>query len=152
MCSIYYNGMFDTTLMQLPSKVLKKNDVGDELDAIGDVAEFILEKDLLCKEIEYCSRKYKVGDLVVLKREERDSLEVGLIKSIFVRKTDVNFVIKRFHLILSDLGVFENSRVTESLEIISVTSLQDSYPLHMKGNERQFVVVFHHHVSCSYTA
>ena len=150
MCSIFYNGMFDVKKVNLPIKAYKKSEFVNELNTLG-VFDLVCDEDLICKDIEFCSRKYKVNDLIVIKREERDSMEVGLVKIIFVRGSEVSFVIKRYKMKNSGLGFFENSTSSLNYETIKVTQLQDTYPLHIKGTERQFVVVLHHHISFAYT-
>ena len=92
MCSVYYNGMYDTMRVKLPLRVYKKSQIIDEANTLG-ISELLLNSDLIAKDIEYSSRKFKVNDLVAIKRDERDTLEVGLIKVIFVRGGDVYFII-----------------------------------------------------------
>ena len=41
MCSVYYNGMYDTVRVKLPLKVYKKSQINDEANTLG-VSELLL--------------------------------------------------------------------------------------------------------------
>ena len=70
MCSTYYNGMFNTRYVSLPSKVLTKLDLSNS-EMVRKIADFLTSSnDLICSEIEFKCRKYKEGDIIVIKQED----------------------------------------------------------------------------------
>ena len=152
MASVFYHGIFDTKQIKLPLKVYRKSDLSHE-ELHNKVLLLISDSDLVCKNVEYCARQYSVNDLVVLKCEDRDSLEVGLVKIIVFRRGKVHLIIKRYKVLSSELGIYQNLTENSDLKVedVSIEALHDSYPLHMKGTERRFVLVAHHHVTCCYT-
>ena len=113
MCSIYYNGMFEVNYFKLPIKVKTKVDLLDS-DIDQKLKPFVsLAGDLLCVEIEYKCRKYKMGDIVVINRD------VGLVKAILVRKSEV----------LSQEHLFICNAIADDFVSVRINNLKDTYPL-----------------------
>ena len=107
MCSIYYNGMFEVNYFETKVDLLD-SDIDQKLKPFVS-----LDGDLLCVEIEYKCRKYKMGDIVVINRE------VGLVKAILVRKSEV----------LSQEHLFICNAIADDFVSVRINNLKDTYPL-----------------------
>ena len=151
MCSIYYNGMFEVNYFKLPIKVKTKVDLLDS-DIDQKLKPFVsLAGDLLCVEIEYKCRKYKMGDIVVINRDDLLSMNVGLVKAILVRKSEVFFIVRRYRAeVLSQEHLFICNAITDDFVSVRINNLKDTYPLMKRGTEEKFIIIQHHHVSFDY--
>ena len=148
MCSTYYNGIFESNYLKLPTNVKRKVDL---TNSEGDqkLKLFLSSPgDLICTEIEYKSRKYKVGDIVVIDRDDLITMDVGLVKSILVRRSEVFFIVKKYKAEMqSQLHLFICSATNNDFVTVSVKNLKDTYPLMKRGTEEKFVLIQHHHIS-----
>ena len=151
LCSVYYHGMFSCEKFKLPTKVKTKEDLNDETEVDKNLKEFMTSgSDLVCSEIDFQCRKYKIGDVVVLKRNDRLKIEVGLVKAFLVRRRKVYLIIRRYILEQNYLRLFESISFSNDLGFVNIEALQDSYPLCKRGTEEKFIIVPHHHISFSY--
>ena len=152
MCSVYFNGLYDVEEFKLPVKVQTKEEVDQTSDSDRLLRDFMAEDDLVCSKIEYRSRKYCVGCIVIMKRSSRTSLEVGLIKAILVRRKKVFLLVRRYQMEETLHGIFRNSvsSINADLELTNIETLLDSPPIYKKGTEEMFIIVLHHHVSFNY--
>ena len=150
MSSIFYHGIYETKKFTLPVKVEKKNDLSDSDVAERSMKMLMNDKDLLCKSIEFRSRKFEVGSVVILNRTDKLNMEAGLIKSILVKQKKVYLVLKRYTLERLSIGAFESGSPRNELEIVDIEILKDTYPLFKRGTDAKFIVVLHHHVSFSF--
>ena len=149
-CSTYYSGMFSLNKYKLPMKVKSREDLNDsELEKklkemMGSVS------DLVCSEILFKCRKYKSGDVVILKRSDLDEIEVGLVKSIVVKNKQVFLLVRRGKVVQKYLRFLQSTSMSSDLDMVNIESLQDSYPLFKRGTEEKFLVLPHHFISFSY--
>ena len=150
MCSTYYNGIFSCDPFSLPTRVMTKMDLSD-LDVHQKIKHLMTSRsDLLCMEIEFKCRKYKEGDIIIIKRNDQVRMEVGLIKTFLVRKKNV-FVIARKYIVEQNyLSIFESKAFDSELISIRMDDLKDSYPLFKRGTEEKFFLSQHHHISFSF--
>ena len=150
MCSSYYSGMFSSHKYLLPMKVKVRDDLKDsELEL---VLKQIMssQDDLVCSEIELWCRKYKVNDVVVIRRSDQITMSVALIKSIVVKKQTIFAVVRKYEVVQNYLRLFESTSMSTDLHLINLETLQDSYPLFRRGTEKKFILIPHHHISFSY--
>ena len=87
---------------------------------------------------------------MVLRRTERCYMDVGLIKLVIVRDKNIYLFVRRYRITQNQFRLFENTSVSDDCELVNIDSLQDNYPLHLRGTERNFVVLQHHHISFTY--
>ena len=95
---------------------------------------FMQDRDLVCNNIMWKGRSYKVGLVVVISRKDQLEMTVGLIKSILVINQDIYLVVRRSNVILNYLKVFKTS----------------TYPLLKRGSDEKYYIVLHHHISFAY--
>ena len=79
-----------------------------------------------------------MNDLVVLDREDRDSIEIGIVKMILVRNGSIHLVVKPCVVTCSRIGIFEHKGALNPLHLVNIVLLHDFYPLHLKGNEQHW--------------
>ena len=148
-CSTYYHGMFTCVKFKLPADIKTINEMTDsESETMKQFTNS--PKDLFCSEIEFKCRKYKIGDVVVLNRNDLTRMEVGLIKAFLVKKESVFVIGRRYNVEQNALNVFESKDLDSALFATDMENLQDSYPLFKRGTELKFILKQHHHVSFSY--
>ena len=150
MCSTYYNGMFSSGQFSLPSRVISEVDLSDS-DLHQKLKHFMTSRsDLLCMEIEFNCRKYKEGDIIVIRRNDQVRMEVGLIKTFLVRKSNVFVIARKYIVEQNHLLIFESKAFDSDLILIKMAELKDSYPLFKRGTEEKFFLGQHHHISFSF--
>ena len=77
-------------------------------------------------------------------------MKVGVIKAVLVRNDKVSLLVRRATVILTKSQVFETDVVEDSLVVVNIEDLQDTYPLFRRGNDEKYFVIPHHHVSFMY--
>ena len=88
LASKYYSGFCDTSSVHLPDNVTGKADLQDGSGVIMELRAFMTENDVTCSDIMVNGQQYKLGDLIVIKACDRDTLEVGVIQEMFCWKYD----------------------------------------------------------------
>lgn len=149
MASTYYHGMFPEEEFSLPVLVKKRADLSDS-DFDGSLRAFVGEEDLLCNEITWRERTYKVGTVVVITRKDLLEIRVGVIKSVLMKNGEVYLLVRRAILIQNSSKVFETDKVEDNLVFVNIKSLQDTYPLFKRGSDEKYFVIPHHHISFIY--
>ena len=61
---MYYGGMFDTTLIHLPDRVTRKEDLPVGTEFYEKLMEFMAPDDVICSELSLNCQQYKNGDIV----------------------------------------------------------------------------------------
>ena len=148
-CSIFYHGMFLTAEFQVPINVRCKKELGNsEIDLrLGQLMD---SHDFASNELEYKCRKYEAGDVLVLKRVDKISIDAGIISAFVIRNDRAYVLVRQCALRETKFGFFESTGDDTSLRLVDMRSLQDSYPLLMRGTESSFLCLLHHHVSFDY--
>ena len=148
--SFFYHGMFQIEKFILPVNVRKKNELGSsELDK--KLSNVIEDGDLVSIEMDFKSRKYVAGDIIVLSRVDQIEINGGCVLAFIIRNRDAYVLVRHCVLKESTLGFFQCSRVEDSFGLVNMESLQDSYPLMRRGSEEKFLCILHHHVGFEYT-
>ena len=97
MASTYYHGIFQREDTELPVKLREKNDLGTEgLDKL--LKEIMLGEDLVATQVKWRDRNFKINYVVVISRKDALEMEVGIIKSILIRRKEVFLVVQRCRL------------------------------------------------------
>ena len=149
--SVFYHGMFNSRLYELPNVVLHKKDIIDESDFNTNLKSFMSSNDLVCSSIIVRNQMYKTEDLVVLDIADCDNVSVGLIKTILIKDDKVYFVVKRYGATRNWLQYFESEKPDDNIcEFVESKNIKDSKPLIKRGTSNNFVFTFHHHVSYEY--
>ena len=156
MCSVYYNGMYNGSLYTVPTKIVKKDELSDS-DLDMELQTFLCsEGDFLCKEIVYKCRKFVVGDVIVIDRDDLIVIDVGLVKAILVSRGSLSVIVRRYKAVMiGQLPLYlcssdRNDFTHKGLVSVSMGDVIDYYPLMKRGTEDQFVIIMHHHVSFQY--
>lgn len=149
--SIFYRGMFDTQKFSISSKhVLNISDLQNDSNFHQMLKAELLPHDQLISEITVKSQLYKNGDLIVVEVEDIDTLKVGIIITIVVRKSDVFFACKLFSCSRNFLQYFESRRCSSHLSFVNSDDLADFKTLVMRGTVEKFSFVLHHGLSVNF--
>ena len=148
--SIFYHGMFSRHEFFLPqnSNVYYKKDLPTGSFNQEELIHFMeSDNDIVCSEINVCGQRYENGDLVVTRVDDCDSLSVGLIQAILVKRDNVYFLCKVYHCIRHWLRFFESHHCDEGHHFINSKKILDYKPLIKRGTIQKFVFFLHHRVS-----
>ena len=145
MASKYYTGLLDTASVLLTGSITKKEDVRD-----GERGEFMSPGDVLCSKLVYNSQEYKIGDLVVVKATDSNSLDVGIIQTFVVKSKTVAFVLKIYEAKRNEFKYFVSKSASDGLTFMNPSSLVDFKPLVKYGTDQKFKFYLHHHISYSH--
>ena len=148
--SVYYNGMFSCDDFILPQNVLMKKNLSSDSNFLKELKNFMSDEDLIVSEITVISQKYRNGDLIVLEIIDADTMKVGLIQSILVKKKKVYFVCKIYCCIRNWLQFFESNSYEDFCSFIESKDICDFKPLIKRGTVEKFNYVLHHRVSFAY--
>lgn len=148
--SVFYHGMFSTVEYTLPKNISYKKDLAPETPFHQELASFMNSEDMLSSEIVVHGQSYVNCDIVVLKMEDSDTVKVGLIQSILIRRGKVYFVCKAYHCIRHWLQYFESHSCEEVSSFIDSKIIADFKPLIKHGTSLKFVFFMHHRVSFVY--
>ena len=148
--SVYYSGMFNSEAVILPEEVTYKKNVPSDTPFLQELNSFMLEEDMLTSEIVADGQKYKNGDLIVLDVEDCDTLKVGLLQSILVRRDKAYFVCKVYTCTRNWLQFFESKTCEEVCSFVDSRKIADFKPLIKRGSSLKFNFVLHHRISFSY--
>ena len=149
MASTYFHGMFNFEDYILPVDVKQKSELSNT-GLEGNLRTFIGDKDLVSSEITWRERLYRKDMVVVIARQDLLEMKVGVIKAVVVRNDKVSLLVRRATVILTKSQVFETDVVEDTLVVINIEDLQDTYPLFRRGNDEKYFVIPHHHVSFMY--
>ena len=147
LASKYYSGFCDTSVVHMPETVTKKSDLNDDSDVGTELKRFLGENDVLCKEIIFHGQLYKIGDLTVLKANDRSTLEVGVIKAIVVKEGKVSFLSRKYIASRNHLNYFVTEARSDELNFCDPKHLSDFKPLIKYGTDMKFKFYVHHHIS-----
>ena len=148
MASTYFHGMFSEDIA-LPVTVRTRSELSED-GVEGRLRLTLNAEDIVCNEVSWRSRKYKIGMIVVIARSDQIEMEIGEIKSIIIRKKKVFLLLRKFRVQKSYLMFFKCVEMYDSLSLFSIQDLIDTYPLVRRGSDNNFYVVLHHHISFSY--
>ena len=148
LASTFFRGMFPDDL-SLPVKVKTVSELGHEgLDR--QFRSFAHYDDLVCEEVTWKSRQYKVGVMVVISRFDQILMDVGEIRLILIRNNEVHLILRRSKIEQNFVTIFKSIEISNQLSVVKLRDLQDTYPLFKRGNESNFCLIPHHHVSFLY--
>ena len=148
MASKYYSGFFDTAAVHLPGELTSKESLPEGLDLFDKLKEFMAPSDAVCKEVVSRGQKYQTGDIIVLKAQDSDSLEIGVILSILVKPSKVFFVTRRYEAVRNPFNCFVTKTLTnKSPTFVNALKLADFKPLVKYGTDQKFKFYLHHHIS-----
>ena len=145
MSSKYYAGILDTASVHLTGSITKKEDARE-----GEGGEFMSPGDVLCSKLVFNSQEYKIGDLVVVKATDSNSLDVGIIQTIVVKSKKVFFVLKIYEAKRNAYKYFISKSASDGLTFMNPFCLADFKPLVRYGTDQKFKFYLHHHVSYSH--
>ena len=149
--SVYYDGMFSVTEIELPEKVMQKEDISENCQFNINLKASMGEGDVICESIYVNSQQYKNGDLILLALENCDDVTVGHIKTVLIKNNKAYFVVERFRAVRNSLRYFVSmSSTEETFEFVHSASVKDYKPLNMRGTSSRFVFNLHHHISHDY--
>ena len=149
--SIYYRGMFNFCLYELPELVQTKYEMTEDTTFIKDLKCAMSDNDLVCNNIFVNNAHYKNGDIVIVKIEDCDSLVVGLVKTILVKENKVYFVCQCYNAVRNFMQFFECEKPQDDVfEFVETSKIVDFKPLIMRGTTKKFVFTLHHHISFDY--
>ena len=143
--------MFETEDFQIPNKVRKKEDLSSQVQLDKELKKFLTEQDLICEELTWRERLYKVGTVVIITRSDLDKMTVGVIKAIIIRKKKCFLLVRRFLVEENFFHVFDSTSADSDLVFLNIEELHDSYPLLQRGSDDKFSLILHHHVSFSFS-
>ena len=145
--STYFHGMFRVEKFILPVKVKTKQELSE---SEANIKQIMNSGDLLSTEIDFKCRKYKTGDLLVVKKSDKFIMEIGIVKGFLIKRMTVHVILRRCIMKMNSLRFYESSFISGDLDFINIEHLHDNYPLFMRGTEQKFILVPHHHISFSY--
>ena len=148
--SIFYHGMFfkDEFLLPQNTNVYYKKDLLSGSLFHEELVRFMdTDDDIVSPEIVVFGQRYENGDLVVTKVEDCDSVKVGLIQAILVKRGNVYFFCKVYHCIRHWLQYFESHSCDDKHHFIDSKKIQDYKPLIKRGTLQKFIFFLHHRVS-----
>ena len=149
--SVFYHGMFNFHLYDLPELVQTKREITDDNDFTKKLKCSMGDDDLVCSKIFVNNQNYKSGDLIVIKIEDSDNLTVGILKSILIKDHKVYFVCQCYTAIRQWLRFFECEKPKDDVfEFIEANKIADFKPLILRGTIHRFVFTLHHHISFNY--
>ena len=149
--SVFYNGMFNFNLYELPELVLSKHEIAEDSEFHTQLKSSMGESDLICSNIVANNQLYKNDDLIVVNIEDCDNVSVGLIKTILIKASKVYFVVQRYKATRNSLQFFESSKPDDDIcEFVDLNQIKDFKPLIKRGTVHKFIFTFHHHVSYDY--
>ena len=151
MCSTFYNGMFETSPVVIKSDVLYKKHLNPATANHGSVekliANFMSDRDFLCKKLSYKGQIYTANDLVVLKVLNQGSLRIGLVHTMVVRNDKVFFVVKEYEAKRCWLSYYEAELISDRYVQNDARALADYKPLINYGSQTKLYFCLHHHIS-----
>ena len=147
LASVYYRGMFTAEKFELPTRVARKKDFPTNTEFQKQIHENMGYNDIICDKIMANQQDYKVEDVVVLLVKDRYNIEVGLIKTIMVKKKKIYFFCEKFEATRNSLEYFVTGVKSDSLQCIDLDTLADFKPLIKRGTSQKFKFVLHHNVS-----
>ena len=150
MASVFYKGMYDYADFKVPLKVRKKVEL-TESEIENNLKTVMTDDDLLCDEVVWRDRRYSVGSVVVIGREDMLSMTVGIIKAILLRRDRVLLLVRRALLVQNKYKFFSCNKVEDFQIFVDIENLEDTYPLLQRGCDDNFYVIPHHHISFKYS-
>ena len=149
--SVFYHGMFNFSLYELPENVIPKHEIKDDSEFNSSLKCSMGESDVICDNIHVNNQLYKNGDLIVVSIEDCDNLCVGLIKTILIKDNKVYFVAQRYKATRNWLQYFESEKPNDDIcQFVESSKLIDFKPLIMRGTTEKFVFTLHHYISFDY--
>ena len=149
MASIYYHGMFNYEEYELPVLVKQKTELSDS-GIEGNLISLLGSRDLVAKQIIWRDRVYEEDMVVVIQRTDLLEMKVGVIKAVVIKNDKVYLVVRQSDVTLKFTKVFATDEVDDSLVLVNIEDLQDTYPLYKRGNDQKYFIIPHHHVSFMY--
>ena len=149
MASIYYHGMFNYEEYELPVLVKQKTELSDS-GIEGNLISILGSRDLVAKQIVWRDRVYEEDMVVVIQRTDLLEMKVGVIKAVVIKNDKVYLVVRQSDVTLKFTKVFATDEVDDSLVLVNIEDLQDTYPLYKRGNDQKYFIIPHHHVSFMY--
>ena len=152
--STYYNGMFETSDIQLPSVVKSRDELEDVKDTSSiytKVCEFLDDDSVYCDEVKFKGQSYRAEDVIVIDAINRDEVEVGVVQGIVYKDDTLYFLIFRYHAI-RDYRHRYFVTVNTDLPLLSFFNAEhivDYKPLVKHGSFSKFKFALHHHISIS---
>ena len=88
LASKYYSGFCETAVVHMPgaAAVTTKEDLKETSEVNVKLKQFMGKSDEVCNKIVINGQEYKIGDVVVTKASDRDTLEVGVVQEILCWK------------------------------------------------------------------
>ena len=96
LCSVYYNGMFETGDIQFPTAVIRKSDIKDTLfdsSMLGNISEFLNEDSICTFEVKYKNQTYKAEDIIILDVKNNNDLVIGVIQAAIYKEETLYFLV-----------------------------------------------------------
>ena len=152
LCSVYYNGMFETGDIQFPAVVIRKSEIENSLKDVlilRKLSEFLTEDAICTFEVKYKSQTYKSEDVIILEAKNNNEVNVGVIQAAIYKDETLYFLVYRYEA-LRDMKLRYFVTVTTpspALCFVMASRMKDFKPLIKHGSFSKFKFCLHHYVS-----